>query len=88
MKQMKITVFKDESLNVLRGFQSLKIAKLNNDKFKLENHDIYTNQNDNIFFFGNNMRNKPIPRFLKVKFDIKTSKKFGEVSGSYFGLPV
>ena len=88
MKQMKITVYKDETLNVLRGFQSLKIANLNNDKFKLGDQDIYTNQNDNMFFLGNNMRNKPVPHFLKVKFSIKTTKKFGEVNGSYFGLPV
>ena len=88
MKQMKIAVYKDETLNVLRGFQSLKIANLSNDKLKLDNQDIYTNQNDNIFFFGNNMRHKPVPHFLKVKFSKKTTRKFGEFNGSYFGLPV
>ena len=88
MKQMKVTVYKDETLNVLRGFQSLKIADLSSGKYKLDSKDIYTNQNENIFFFGNNMRNKPIPHFLKVKFSKKTSRKFGEIIGSYFGLPV
>ena len=88
MKQMKIAVYKDETLNVLRGFQSLKIANLSNDKYNLDSQDIYTNQNDNLFFFGNNMRHKPIPHFLKVKFSKKTSRKFGEINGSYFGLPV
>ena len=88
MKQMKVAVYKDETLNVLRGFQSLKIANLNNDKFKLDNQDIYTNQNDNMFFFWNNMRHKPVPHFLKVKFSKKTTRKFGEINGSYFGLPV
>ena len=88
MKQMKIAVFKDETLNVLRGFQSLKIANLTNDKENLNNEDIYTNQNDDVFFFGNNIKNKPIPHFLKVKFSKKTSRKFGEINGSYFGLPV
>ena len=88
MKQMKITVYKDETLNVLRGFQSLKIADLSSGKYKLDSKDIYTNQNENIFFFGNNLRNKPIPHFLKVKFSKKTSRKFGEIIGSYFGLPV
>ena len=89
MKQMKVTVFKDESLNVLRGFQSLKITNLANDEFNNDNQDIYRNQNDdNIFFFGNKIRHKPIPHFLKVKFNKKTSRKFGEINGSYFGLPV
>ena len=88
MKQMKVTVFKDESLNVLRGFQSLKIANLENDKLKLDNQDIYSNQNENVFFFGSNMKKKPIPHFLKSKFSKKTINKFGEVVGSYFGLPV
>ena len=88
MKQMKVTVYKDETLNVLRGFQSLKIADLSSGKYKLDSKDIYTNQNENIFFFGNNLRNKPIPHFLKVKFSKKTSRKFGEIIGSYFGLPV
>lgn len=88
MKQMKVAVYKDETLNVLRGFQSLKIANLNNDKFKLDSQDIYTNQNDNMFFFWNNMRHKPVPHFLKVKFSKKTTRKFGEINGSYFGLPV
>ena len=88
MKQMKVTVYKDETLNVLRGFQSLKIADLSSGKYKFDSKDIYTNQNENIFFFGNNMRNKPIPHFLKVKFSKKTSRKFGEIIGSYFGLPV
>ena len=88
MKQMKVTVYQDETLNVLRGFQSLKIADLSSGKYKLDSKDIYTNQNENIFFFGNNLRNKPIPHFLKVKFSKKTSRKFGEIIGSYFGLPV
>ena len=89
MKQMKIATFKDETLNILQGFQSKKISDLANDKFNLENKDIYTNQSDNMYFFGNNkLKYKPIPRFLKVKFSMKTSKKFGEINGSCFGLPV
>ena len=88
MKQMKVAVYKDETLNVLRGFQSLKISNLSKDKLKLDNQDIYSNHNDNLFVFGNNMRHKPVPHFLKVKFSKKTSKKFGEINGSYFGLPV
>lgn len=88
LKQMKIAVFKDENLNVLRGFQSLKIADLDNEKFNLNSQDKYTNQNDNMFYLGYNVKNKPVPNFLKVKFNMKTTKKFGEISGSYFGLPV
>lgn len=88
LKQMKIAVFKDENLNVLRGFQSLKIADLDNEKFNLNNQDKYTNQNDNMFYLGYNVKNKPVPNFLKVKFNMKTTKKFGEISSSYFGLPV
>ena len=88
LKQMKIAVFKDENLNVLRGFQSLKIADLDNEKFNLNSQDKYTNQNDNMFYLGYNVKNKPVPNFLKVKFNMKTTKKFGEISSSYFGLPV
>ena len=88
LKQMKVAVYKDETLNVLRGFQSLKIADLSNGKYDLDSKDIYSNQSDNMFFFGNNMRHKPIPHFLKVKFNKKTTRKFGEINGSYFGLPV
>ena len=47
MKQMKITVYKDESLNVLRGFQSLKIASIKSDNFKNKLQDHYDNQNNN-----------------------------------------
>ena len=46
---------------------------------------------DNTFYLGynlNNLKNKPIPHFLKLKFNMKTTKKFGEIIGSYFGLPV
>ena len=89
MKQMKVATFKDEALNILQGYQSKKISDLANDKFSLENKDIYTNQSDNMYFFGNNkLKNKPIPHFLKVKFSMKTSRKFGEINGSCFGLPV
>jgi hypothetical protein len=88
LKQMKLFVFKDENLNVLRGFQSLKIADLDNEKFNMDNQDIYTNQNDNMFYLGYNVKNKPVPNFIKVKFNMKTTKKFGEISCSYFGLPV
>ena len=76
MKQMKVATFKDETLNILRGFHSTKISDLTNDKFNLDNQDVYTNQNDNMYFFGNNkMKYKPIPHFLKVKFSMKTAKK-------------
>ena len=52
MKQMKITVYKDESLNVLRGFQSLKIASIKSENFKKKLQDHYDNQNNNdVFFF-------------------------------------
>ena len=88
LKQMKVAVFKDENLNVLRGFQSLKVADLENKKYKLNNQDIYENQSDNMFYLGYNLKNKPIPHFLKLKFNMKTTKKFGEIIGSYFGLPV
>ena len=90
IKQMKVAVIKDENLNVLRGFQSLKVADLENKKYKF-NQDIYENQSDNTFYLGynlNNLKNKPIPHFLKLKFNMKTTKKFGEIIGSYFGLPV
>ena len=90
LKQMKVAVFKDENLNVLRGFQSLKVADLENKKYKF-NQDIYENQSDNTFYLGYNLTNlkhKPIPNFLKLKFNMKTTKKFGEIIGSYFGLPV
>ena len=88
MSQMKIAVFKDETLNVLRSFQSPKLISLNDDKFNFGIQNNYTNQTDNIFFRGNIIRHKPIPHFLKVKFNNKTLKKFGEVNDSYFGLPV
>ena len=91
LKQMKVAVFKDENLNVLRGFQSLKVADLENKKYKLDNQDIYENQNDNMFYLGYNLTNlkhKPIPNFLKLKFNMKTNKKFYEIFESYFGLPV
>jgi hypothetical protein len=52
MKQMKITVYKDESLNVLRGFQSLKIASIKSENIKKKLQDHYDNQNNNdVFFF-------------------------------------
>ena len=52
MKQMKITVYKDESLNVLRGFQSLKIQSIKSENFKNKLQDHYDNQNNNdVFFF-------------------------------------
>ena len=88
LKQMKIAVFKDENLNVLRGFQSLKIADLSNEKYNLKNQDIYENQNNNMFYFGYNLKNKPVPKFIKLKFNMKTTRKFGEIIGSYFGIPV
>ena len=89
MKQMKITVYKDESLNVLRGFQSLKIASIKSDNFKNKLQDHYDNQNNNdVFFFSGSIKDRPIPHFLKLKFSMKTAKKFGEINGSYFGLPV
>ena len=89
MKQMKIAVYKDETLNVLRGFQSLKIASINSDAFKKKNQDSYCNQNNNdVFYFSGSLKDKPIPHFLKLKFNMNTTKKFGEINGSYFGLPV
>ena len=89
MKQMKIAVYKDETLNVLRGFQSLKIANINSDAFKKKNQDSYSNQNNNdVFYFSGSLKDKPIPHFLKLKFNMNTTKKFGEINGSYFGLPV
>ena len=88
LKQMKVTVFKDENLNVLRGFQSLKIADLSNEKYNLKNQDIYENQNNNMFYLGYNLKNKPVPKFIKLKFNMKTTRKFGEISESYFGIPV
>ena len=89
MKQMKIAVYKDETLNVLRGFQSLKIANINSDSFKKKDKDSYSNQNNNdIFYFSGSLKDKPVPHFLKLKFNMNTSKKFGEINGSYFGLPV
>ena len=89
MKQMKVAVYKDETLNVLRGFQSLKIASINSDAFKKKDKDSYSNQNDNeVFYFSGSIKDRPIPHFLKLKFNMNTSKKFGEINGSYFGLPV
>lgn len=89
MKQMKIAVYKDETLNVLRGFQSLKIANINSDAFKQKDKDSYINQNNNdVFYFSGSLKDKPIPHFLKLKFNMNTTKKFGEINGSYFGLPV
>ena len=88
LKQMKIAVFKDENLNVLRGFQSLKIADLSNKKYNLKHQDIYENQNNNMFYLGYNLKNKPVPKFIKLKFNMKTTRKFGEIIGSYFGIPV
>lgn len=89
MKQMKITVYKDECLNVLRGFQSLKIASLNDGDFKNKDKDGYYNQNNNdLFVISGSIKDRPIPHFLKLKFNMNTAKKFGEINGSYFGLPV
>ena len=89
MKQMKITVYKDESLNVLRGYQSLKISSIKSDNFKNKLQDHYDNQNNNdVFFFSGSIKDRPIPHFLKLKFSMNTAKKFGEINGSYFGLPV
>ena len=89
MKQMKITVYKDESLNVLRGFQSLKIQSIKSENFKNKLQAHYDNQNNNdIFFFSGSIKDRPVPHFLKLKFNMNTAKKFGEINGSYFGLPV
>ena len=89
MKQMKVAVYKDETLNVLRGFQSLKIANINSDSLKRKEHDGYSNQSNNdVFYFSGSLKDKPIPHFLKLKFNMNTTKKFGEINGSYFGLPV
>ena len=89
MKQMKITVYKDESLNVLRGFQSLKIASIKSENIKNMLQDHYDNQNNNdVFFFSGSIKDRPVPHFLKLKFSMNTAKKFGEINGSYFGLPV
>ena len=89
MKQMKVAVYKDETLNVLRGFQSLKIANINSDAYKKQEHDRYNNQNNNdVFYFSGSLKDKPIPHFLKLKFNMNTTKKFGEINGSYFGLLV
>jgi len=89
MKQMKVAVYKDETLNVLRGFQSLKIANINSDSFKKKDKDSYSNQtNNDVFYFSGSLKDKPIPHFLKLKFSMNTAKKFGEINGSYFGLPV
>jgi hypothetical protein len=89
MKQMKITVYKDESLNVLRGFQSLKIASIKSENFKKKLQDHYENQNNNdVFFFSGSIKDRPVPHFLKLKFNMNTAKKFGEINGSFFGLPV
>lgn len=89
MKQMKIAVYKDEALNVLRGYQSLKIANINNGAFKKKEQESYSNQSNNdVFYFSGSIKDKPIPHFLKLKFNMNTTKKFGEINGSYFGLPV
>ncbi len=89
MKQMKIAVYKDEALNVLRGFQALKISSVNNGTFKRQNQDSYSNQSNNDFFyFSGSLKDRPIPHFIKLKFNMNTTKKFGEIIGSYFGLPV
>jgi hypothetical protein len=89
MKQMKVAVYKDEALNALRGFQALKIESINNGSFKNQNQDSYSNQSNNDFFyFSGSLKDKPIPHFLKLKFNMNTTKKFGEINGSYFGLPV
>ena len=89
MKQMKVAVYKDETLNVLRGFQSLKIANINSDSFKKKDKDSYSNQtNNDVFYFSGSLKDKPIPHFIKLKFNMNTAKKFGEINGSYFGLPV
>ena len=90
MEQMKYAVFKDETLNVLRGYQSKKITSISNDSSFVKDNQKFRNQEngDLIAFTFFNKGKKEFPRFLKLKFNKDTVKKFGEINGSYFGLPV
>ena len=90
MEQMKYAVFKDETLNVLRGYQSKKISSISSDPNFMKDNQKFANQEngDLIAFAFFNKAKKEFPHFLKLKFNKDTVKKFGEINGSYFGLPV